>query len=299
MAAMPRVAVLGTGRMGGAFAHRLKAGGFQVSVWDRTKSKAEALDVGHVADSPADATQDADVVVSMVTGPQAVREVYFGPAGVFSAAAKKTILEMSTAGPGVAQELAIAAKLNGAKLIEAPVMGSVPAVNSGTLVILAAAARVDDLEAARPVLQQLGEVHYVGEIGSASALKLVANGFLAIVSAAAAELMAAGTQHGLDPEQVFWALSRLAPVLKTREAGFVHNLHEPTMFAIRDMLKDLDLGLALYQPVRGSPSAVPLTSLTRELFDSVASQAPDQDLSAIVNAYSTELPADRQKEVSS
>ena len=295
MAAMPRVAVLGTGRMGGAFAHRLKAGGFQVSVWDRTKSKAEALDVGRVADSPANATQDAEVVVSMVTGPEAVRDVYFGPAGIFAAGANKTILEMSTAGPGIAQELAIAAKLNGARLIEAPVMGSVPAVNSGTLVILAAAALAEDLEAARPVLQQLGEVHYVGQIGSAAALKLIANGFLAIVSAAAAEMIAAGTGRGLDREQVFWALTRLAPVLKTREAGFVRNLHEPTMFAIRDMLKDLDLGLALYQPVRGSVSAVPLTSLTRELFDSVASQAPDLDLSAIVNAYSTDLPPERQK----
>jgi len=292
---MTKVAVLGTGRMGGAIAHRLKAGGFQISVWDRTKSKAEALDVGRVADSPANATQDAEVVVSMVTGPEAVRDVYFGPAGIFAAGANKTILEMSTAGPGVAQELAIAAKLNGARLIEAPVMGSVPAVNSGTLVILAAAALAEDLEAARPVLQQLGEVHYVGQIGSAAALKLIANGFLAIVSAAAAEMIAAGTGRGLDREQVFWALTRLAPVLKTREAGFVRNLHEPTMFAIRDMLKDLDLGLALYQPVRGSVSAVPLTSLTRELFDSVASQAPDLDLSAIVNAYSTDLPPERQK----
>ncbi|HWT86458.1 MAG TPA: NAD(P)-binding domain-containing protein, partial [Myxococcales bacterium] len=214
--------------MGGAIAHRLKAGGFQISVWDRTKSKAEALDVGRVADSPADATQDADVVVSMVTGPEAVRDVYFGPAGIFAAGANKTILEMSTAGPGIAQELAVAAKLNGARLIEAPVMGSVPAVNSGTLVILAAAALVEDLEAARPVLQQLGEVHYVGEIGSAAALKLVANCFLAIVSAAAAEMIAAGTGRGLDREQVFWALTRLAPVLKTRKAGFVRNLHEPT-----------------------------------------------------------------------
>src|SRR5229473_1715135 len=140
---MTKVAVLGTGKMGGAIARRLKTGGFQVSVWDRTRRKAQALDVGRVADSPADATREAEVVISMVTGPQAVRDVYFGPAGVFEAAANKTIVEMSTAGPGVAQELAKAAKLNGATLIEAPVMGSVPAVNAGTLVILAGAARAD------------------------------------------------------------------------------------------------------------------------------------------------------------
>jgi 3-hydroxyisobutyrate dehydrogenase len=281
--------------MGGAIARRLNAGGLQVSVWDRTRSKAEALGVGRVADSPADAVREAEVVVSMVTGPQAVREVYFGLAGVFEAAARKTIVEMSTAGPGVAQELADAAARTGASLIEAPVIGSVPAVNSGTLVILAGAARVEDLEPARAVLQQLGEVHYVGALGSAAALKLVANSMLAIVSAAAAELVAAATQQGLDPEQVFWALSRVAPGLKAREAGFLRNVHEPTMFAIRDMLKDLDLGLALYQPAQGSSSTVPLTSLTRELFARVALLTPNLDLSAIVNAYSTDLPLEGQK----
>jgi 3-hydroxyisobutyrate dehydrogenase len=282
--------------MGGAIARRLNTGGFQVSVWDRTKSKAEALDVGRVADSPADAVREAEVVVSMVTGPQAVREVYFGSAGVFEAAAQKTIVEMSTAGPGIAQELADAAVLKGASLIEAPVIGSVPAVNSGTLVILVGAARVEDLEPARPALQQLGEVHYVGALGSAAALKLVANSMLAVVSAAAAELGAAGTQQGLDPEQVFWVLTRVAPGLKAREAGFLRNVHVPTMFAIRDMLKDLDLGLALYQPARGSGTSVPLTSLTRELFARVAAQTPNLDLSAIVNAYSTDLPLERQKQ---
>lgn len=75
---MTRVAVVGTGKMGGAIARRLKTGGFDVSVWDRTKSKAEALEVGRVVDSPADAARGADVVLSMVTGPQALRDVYFG-----------------------------------------------------------------------------------------------------------------------------------------------------------------------------------------------------------------------------
>ncbi len=293
---MTKVAVLGTGKMGGAIARRLKTGGFDVSVWDRTKSKAEALQVGPVADSPADAARKADVVVSMVTGPQALRDVYLGPTGVFAAGAKSTIVDMSTVGPAAARELADAAELKGAKLVEAPVIGSVPAVNSGTLVILAGAALVEDVEAVRPVLQQLGEVHYVGDIGSAAALKLVANSFLGIVSAGAAELMAAGTAQGLDPEAVFTILSRIVPGLKVREAGFVRNTHEPTLFAVRDILKDLDLGLALYQRAPGVGSKVPLTSVTRELFAGVASRVPDLDISAIVNAYQTNLPGERQNE---
>ena len=286
--------------MGGAIAHRLKTGGFEVSVWDRTRSKAEALQVGRVVDSPADAARGADVVVSMVTGPQALRDVYFGPSGVFAAAAETIIVDMSTVGPAAAQELADAAELKGATLVEAPVIGSIPAVNSGTLVILAGAALFEDLEAVRPVLQQLGEVHYVGDIESAATLKLIANSFLGIVSAGAAELMAAGTAQGVEREQVFAVLSRIAPGLKVREAGFVRNVHEPTMFAVRDILKDLDLGLSLYQRVPGVRSRVPLTALTRELFASVASEVPDLDISAIVKAYATDLlPRRQDKELAS
>jgi 3-hydroxyisobutyrate dehydrogenase-like beta-hydroxyacid dehydrogenase len=152
----------------------------------------------------------------------------------------------------------------------------------------------------RPVLQQLGEVHYVGDIASAAVLKLVANSFLGIVSAGAAELMAAGTAQGLDPQQVFTILSRIAPGLKVREAGFVRNIHEPALFAVRDLLKDLDLGLALYQRAPGVGSRVPLTALTRELFAGVAARMPDLDISAIATAYSTRLPSRRlEKELAS
>jgi len=293
---MTRVAVLGTGKMGAAIARRLKQGGFDVSVWDRTRSKAEALGVGRVADSPADAARGADVVISMVTGPQAVRDVYFGENGVFQASARKTIVDMSTTGPGIAHELQSGADLNGARLIEAPVIGSTPAVNSGSLFILAGVALPADLDAARPVLEQLGEVHYVGDLGSAAALKLIANSYLGIVSTGAAELIAAGASHGLDPEQVLTVLARIWPGLKLREAGFVKHLHEPTMFAIRDLLKDLDLALAFYRSA--APSAVPLTSLTREMVAGVASTAPDLDISAIVKAYASDTAgAQQHKEV--
>ena len=164
-----KVAVMGAGKMGGAIVRRLKSQGFDVSVWDRTRRYAEALGVARVADSPAAAARAADVVLSILTGPQAVRDVYFGRGGVLEGAAGKTLVEMSTAGPGVEQELARAAPLNGATLIEAPVIGSVPAIESGTLVILGGAAHAEDLEPARPVLQQLGELHYIGPLGSAAA----------------------------------------------------------------------------------------------------------------------------------
>jgi len=267
--------------MGGAIARRLKASGFELTLWDRTKEKAERLNVGPVASTPAEAIRGADIVISSLTGPAAVRGVYFGPDGVFGGSAGKLLVEMSTAGPEVAEQLAREARAKGSRLLEAPVVGSVPAVESGTLAVLVGGSP-QDLERARPVLERLGEVRYVGELGSAARLKLVANSMLAITSAAAAELLAAGTAAGLDRDQVFWALARFVPALRMRESGFLREQYEPTLFAVRDLIKDLELALDVY---RRADAAVPLTLETRALFAEITPGSNDLDISAIVKRY--------------
>jgi 3-hydroxyisobutyrate dehydrogenase len=279
---MTSVAVLGTGRMGGAIARRLVASGLDVTVWDRTTARAEALKVGRVAPTPAEAIRGADIAISSLTNADAVREVYLGSHGAFEGSGNALLVEMSTAGPASIDELSRQARTRGRRLLEAPVLGSVPAVESGTLAVLVSGSP-QDLADARPVLELLGEIHYVGTIGSAARLKLVANSMLGIITASAAELLAAGTAAGLDRDQVFWALARLAPALKAREAGFLRGQHEPTMFAVRDIVKDLDLAVDLYERAN---AAVPLTREARVLFAETASQASDLDISAIVTAYS-------------
>jgi len=281
---MTTVAVLGTGRMGGAIARRLNSSGLDLIVWDRTAAKAQALGVGRVAPTPADAIRDADIVISSLTNEAAVRDVYLGPHGAFATSAPSLFIEMSTAGPESIDELSREARTRRLRLLEAPVLGSVPAVESGTLAVLVGGSQ-QDLAEARPVLEHLGEIHYVGgSFGSAARLKLVANTMLGITSAAAAELLAAGTAAGLDREQVFWALVRFAPALKAREAGFMHDQHEPTMFAVHDLVKDLGLALDVYERAN---AAVPLTQEVRALFAETASDSGDLDISAIVNAYSS------------
>jgi 3-hydroxyisobutyrate dehydrogenase len=280
---MTTVAVLGTGRMGGAIARRLAASEFDLTVWDRTIPKAQALNVGRVASTPAEAIRDADIVISSLTNAAAVRDVYLGPQGAFGTSDGTLFVEMSTAGPESIEELSREARTRGLRLLEAPVLGSVPAVQSGTLAVLVGGS-TRDLEQARPVLEHLGEIHYVGGLGSAARLKLVANTMLGITTAAAAELLAAGTAAGLDREQVFWALLRFAPLLKAREAGFMRDQHEPTMFAIHDLVKDLGLALEIYERAN---AAVPLTREARALFEEMASDSNDLDISAIVNAYSS------------
>ena len=281
---MTTLAVLGTGRMGGAIARRLATSGSEVVVWDRTAAKARALNVGRAAATPAEAVRDAEIVISSLTNAEAVREVYLGPRGAFESpgGAEQLFIEMSTAGPASIEMLSREARTRGLRLLEAPVLGSVPAVESGTLAVLIGGSP-QDLAPARPVLERLGEIHYVGGFGSAARLKLVANTMLGITSAAAAELLEAGTAAGLERDQVFWALVRFAPALKAREAGFMRDQHEPTMFAVHDLVKDLELALDLYERAKAT---VPLTREVRSLFAETASESNDLDISAIVNAYS-------------
>ena len=276
-----RVAILGTGKMGGAMARRLYAAGHELTLWNRTRERAEDLGVGNVAATPAEASRDAEVVISMLTDAHAVRATYLGKDGAASAAQHQVFVDMSTAGPEAAKGIAPEIERAGAQFIEAPVMGSVPAVESGSVIVLAGGSDVA-IDRARPVLEALGEVHVVGPLGSAAALKLVANSMLAGVTALAAELQAAGTAAGLKPEDVFWALSRFSPGLNARKAGFIEHRYEPVMFALRDALKDVRMAVELY---RGSGADTPLTRAIDELYERAAKSAGNLDISAISTLY--------------
>jgi len=276
-----RVAIIGTGKMGGAMARRLKTQGHEMTLWNRTREKAEALGAGKVAATPAEAAREAEVVISMLTDADAVRTAYLGDEGALKSAKGQVFIEMSTAGPNIAAELAPKLEKAGAQYVEAPVIGSVPAVEAGTLVVLAAGKEAA-VERARPVLQALGEVRHVGDLGSAAALKLVANSMLAGVTALAAELQSAGTAAGLNAEEVFWAISRIAPGLTMRKAGLVEHRYEPVLFALRDAVKDLNLALDVY---RRASSTTPLTEKTKELYERAAKSVAELDLSAIASLY--------------
>jgi 3-hydroxyisobutyrate dehydrogenase len=275
-----RVAILGTGKMGGAMARRLAASDLDVTLWNRTPDRAEALQLGRVAATPAEAVRDAQLIISSLTNDSAIRDVYLGDHGAFENAEGKLFTEMSTAGPDVIEELDHEAQTAGAHLLESPVVGSVPAVESGKLLILVAGER-EDLEQALPVLEHLGDVLFVGQRGSAQRLKLIANSMLGITTAAAAELLAAGAAAGLERKQVFSILLRFAPGLGARERGFLEGQHEPTMFAVRDLVKDLDLALRTYTDMA---DAMPLTRAAREQFAATMADAPDLDISAIASS---------------
>lgn len=276
-----RVAILGTGKMGAAMARRLDDMGLELVLWNRTRSRAEAVGAGEVRPTPADAVRDADVVISMLTDAAAVRGAYLGTGGAVEAAGGQVFAEMSTTGGDINREIAEALARKGAHFIEAPVLGSIGAMAAGTGVVLAAGDE-SSVEQARPVLESFGEVRRIGPLGSAAALKLIANTMLAGVYALTAELMAAGVGAGLQVEDVFFVLNRIAPLLTQRKQGFVEHRYEPVTFAMRDIMKDLELAEGMFARLHAT---TPMSDLARELFTRAAGAHMGDEMTAVASLY--------------
>jgi 3-hydroxyisobutyrate dehydrogenase-like beta-hydroxyacid dehydrogenase len=267
--------------MGSAMARRLDKAGHDLTLWNLTRTQAEALGLGKVASTPAEAAGQAEVVISSVTNADAVRSVYLGDNGAAKAAHDQLFVEMSTTGPDINKELAPAIERAGAQFVEAPIVGSWPAVESGTALVMAAG-KAEAINRARDVIGAFGDVRVIGDIGSAQTLKLVANTMLGDISSIAAELLAAGVSAGLKAEDVFFVLNRMAPVLNARRAYFLEHRYEPTLFAVRDIVKDLTLATQLFQRVGAS---TPLAAMTKQLYDRVAESSSDLDIAAISALY--------------
>ena len=278
----PHVAVLGTGKMGAAIAQRLLELDPEIALWNRTPERARRLGIGRVAPTAADAARGADVVISSLTGPEAIRAAYLGEGGALEARQAAAYVEMSTAGEA-AVELAPHVTRAGGRLVEAPIMGAPGAVAAGRAAVLVGGDDAD-VDRVEPVLARIGEIRRIGPLGSASRLKLVANSMLGAVIVAAAELQVAGERAGLDPEQVFWALARLAPILEPRRAGYLEDRHEPVMFALRDLRKDLDLALGVLD---AGPGSLPLTHLVRERVDAATADWAGLDITAVIRSART------------
>ena len=276
-----KVAILGTGKMGAAMARRLHQQGFDMRLWNRTPSRAEQLAIGQVFETPARAVYGADLAISMLTDSSAVRQTYLGENGAAQATGAPIYVDSSTVDPVTHEQVAQALAQRGSSFIEAPVIGSVPAVESGKLLILVGGDEFT-LERIRGVLEVLGEVRYVGPLGNAARLKLVANSMLAITSAAAGELYNAGVRAGLDRQRTWEILTRFVPYLDARRAGYLEGHYDPVMFRLADLVKDLRLAQELYREVGID---TPLTETTGELFQRAASEHGEQDLAAIAELW--------------
>jgi 3-hydroxyisobutyrate dehydrogenase-like beta-hydroxyacid dehydrogenase len=230
-----RVAVVGLGEMGSRIARRLSGAGHDLTVWNRTRTRAETLGLP-VADSPADAAASSEVVITMVADPPALQAVTEGTGGV--AKTGTTIIEMSTVGPAAIERLR---NVVAGPLLDAPVLGSLSEVESGTLSIFVGG-ELELYERWRELLGVLGTPIYVGPSGSGAAAKLVANTTLIDVIAALGEALALAEALGLSRDAAFdvLATTALGEQAKRRRAA-IESGDFPPRFPLRLARKDAEL----------------------------------------------------------
>jgi len=263
------VTVCGLGRMGLAMAERLVGAGHQVTTWNRTAGR---LAPGATASrTVAEATSGADVVLlSLLDGP-ASRVVVEG----LEAEPGTLVVNVATIGPAESAELAATATTAGLRYVEAPVLGSVPAVKGGRLRVLTAGEPADARDAAGLLAAFSGDVRYTGPIGTACGLKLVANAALGIAAAAVGEAVRAGRALGLDPESVLDVLEagQLGGLVGAKRDRLERAEYDGADFTVSALRKDLAL-------IRSAVERLALVTVAEE----AASSCPDDaDIAAIMS----------------
>jgi 3-hydroxyisobutyrate dehydrogenase-like beta-hydroxyacid dehydrogenase len=239
---MTAVAVVGLGAMGSRIARKLVDAGHEVVVWNRTRSHAAQLVAAGAleAESPAEAASRADAVITSVAGPEALRAVTEGPEGVVAGAQGATLIEMSTVGPAAISRLASIVE-EPSSLLEAPALGSLSEVESGSLTIFAGGP-APLVERWTPLLETLGRVLHVGPLGAGAAAKLVANATLFGTLGVLGEALALADGLGLlrtEAYEVLAATPLAAQAERRREA--IESAEVPTRFSLSLARKDADL----------------------------------------------------------
>ena len=199
---MKRVAFLGLGAIGAPMAEHLALPPFELSVWNRTRAKADKFAANHsarVATTPAEAVRGAEIVVTCLPSSREVGEVLQGPGGILEALEAGAILVDCTSGdPAVSREFAATLKSRGAFFMDAPVSGGVVGAKAGTLTVMCGGEPAV-VQGARPVLEAFGKkIVLCGPVGSGHAVKAVSNALLAVQVWSTAEALAALKRMGVS-----------------------------------------------------------------------------------------------------
>ncbi|MEO1989194.1 MAG: NAD(P)-dependent oxidoreductase [Martelella sp.] len=204
----PKIAVLGTGLMGGQMAANLLGAGFQVTVWNRSAEKTAPLAAqgAGLAGNPARAVADADAVVVMLSSGPVCEDVLFGSGAAANAMRKGALLiVMSSIGMGEAEAMAERAQALGLRWLDAPVSGGTPAATNGSLSIMVGGQTVD-VRAASPILSAMGRVVHIGPAGTGALTKLINQSLVASTLVAVSEALLMAERGGADLAKVREAL---------------------------------------------------------------------------------------------
>jgi len=285
------ISYLGLGTMGSGMAFNLLKAGYKLTVWNRSVEKCEpfARKGARVADTPADAVRDAELVMYSLSNDQAVEEVVFGATGILSGInAGQIAIDMSTVLPATSLREQEAYAKRGADFLDVPVFGSKRESAKAKLWVVAAGER-ETFEKVKPILEHLGQtVHYLGNNGNAAAMKLVGNLIVALEMEALAEALVLAQKAGLDLNTVM----EVVKVADFRSPLIVSNGQNilkrdfSTSFALKLMLKDAGL---IEKFGESLPSPIPaLRVVEKNLELAVALGFGEENASALIKALEKE-----------
>lgn len=281
-----KVAFIGLGTMGMHMAVNLRKAGHEVFAFNRTRSKAETFvkDGGTLVESPRDAAEQADFVLTCVSMPEDVEEVFLGDTGaIHGSSPGQVFVDHSTIDPATAQRVGAALAEQQIQFIDAPISGGPMGAEAGTLAIMAggedsAFAKVE------PLFQAMGEnVFHVGPLGAGSVVKLQNQLLVGINLAGIVEAMVLGAKNGVDPEisyQVLGTAMGDSRMLHRAMPDFILQRNFDPAFAIKLLVKDLRLATQLAQQANVRMLLSNLTQLVYE--EAIAQGLADEDQTAVV-----------------
>jgi 3-hydroxyisobutyrate dehydrogenase-like beta-hydroxyacid dehydrogenase len=267
---MADLGYVGLGVMGSAVTRRLLDAGHTVTVWNRTREKAEPLlEAGaRWADSPRAVAESSDVVFTMVTNTAAVQAVTDGPDGVLAGLAPgKVYVDMSTASPANTRELAEKVAAVGAQMLDAPVSGTSITVEQGKASVMVGGDE-DAFERVQPVLEAIGpRVFHLGPNGSAVTMKIAINLSLAVQMLAFSEGVLLAEKTGIPRERVVEVMlaSVIASPMVAYRGPLVLGHPDEVWFDCHMMQKDMNLALELGRELE---VPLPTTAVTNEFLTS-------------------------------
>jgi len=281
------ISYLGLGTMGGGMVSNLLKAGYKLTVWNRSVKKCGPFGKkgARIADTPADAVRDAELVMYCLSNDQAVEEVVFEPKGILSGIKEGQIaVDMSTVLPATSLREEEAYAKRGVDFLDVPVFGSKQESADAKLWIMAAGNKAV-FEKVKPVLEHLGQtIHYFGKNGNAVAMKLVGNLIVALELEALAEGLVLAQKAGLDLStvmQVVKVADFRSPLLVSNGQNILKRNFSPS-FALKLMLKDADL-IAKFSESLDSPTpALPIVQKNLEL--AVALGFGEENASALIKS---------------
>jgi 3-hydroxyisobutyrate dehydrogenase-like beta-hydroxyacid dehydrogenase len=263
-----KIAFLGLGNMGSHMAGHLHHAGHDVTVWNRTLSKADGLRAqgAKVGKSTGETVKDAEAVITMLADDHAVESAVLHSGGVLDHLPRGAVhISMSTISVALSQKLAEDHNKRGQQYIAAPVFGRPEAAEAGKLFVVAAGDK-SAVERCKPLLEVLGQrVFVIGDKPEmANVVKLSGNFLIASVIESLGEAIALTRKYGIDPHAYVEFLTNslfAAPVYKTYGGIIAEEKYQPAGFKLRLGLKDVRLALAAAEAV---DAPLPFASVVRD-----------------------------------